>query len=233
MNKQITAKEKLIYERDQLRKWKEFYPENQEELNKNFFIRTIFDLGHRYIASMGKAVCGKILDVGSGSGYHLKFEEISKRRTYICLDPEIVLLDKIAQKNVVKIQAGCENIPLKPKSVDVIIASHILEHVTNLRKCVNELKRVLKDEGLLLVVLPCDPGVAWKIINRITPSRKRLRKKGLDYDIVMRYEHPNTFNKCIKELTREFKVEEEKYYPFLIKNHNFNFISCIKLVKRK
>ena len=241
MNKQLTATEKLLYkyivalrfEKDQLRKWKKFYPENQEELNRNFFIRTIFDLGHRYIASRGKDVNGQILDVGSGMGYHLKFEKISKKRTYICLDPEKTLLDKITQEGVVKIQARCEKIPLRSKSVDIIIASHILEHVTNLKKCIRELRRVLKDKGLLLVVLPCDPGVAWKLIRRITPSRMRLRKKGLDYDIVMKYEHPNLFKKCVEELTKEFTIEEEKYYPLLIKNHNLNFISCFKLIKRK
>jgi len=220
------------FEKITLRKWKKYYSKNQEELSGNSFIKIIFDLGHKYIASRGKDVNGKILDVGSGIGYHLKFEKIDERRTYICFDPDKSMLDKITQRGIIKIQAKCEEIPIKSKTINLIIASHILEHVRDLPKCIKELKRVLKDDGILLVVLPCHPGVAWNLITKISPSRKRLGKIGIDYDIVMKNEHVNSFKRCVEELTKEFTIEEEKYYPLLIKNHNVNFISCFKLIKK-
>lgn len=218
---------------DQINLWKKHYSSDQENLYKNFFVRSLFDLGHKYIANRGKKIKGKILDVGSGMGYHLKFEKLSKKRTYICLDNDKTMLDRINIPHVQKIVGTCSKISLKDKSVDLIIASHILEHLPRLRSDLKELRRVLKKDGKLIVVLPCDPGKLWRILTFITPSRWRLKRLGIDYDTIMKHEHVNTFDKCRSELQEIFIVEQEKYYPFFIKNYNFNILCCLTLSPKK
>jgi len=214
---------------DQITLWKKYYSSDQENLYKNFFIRLLFDLGHKYIAKRGKDINGKILDVGSGMGYHLKFEKLSEKRIYICLDNDKTMLDRIDVPNVRKIVGTCGKIPLKNKSVDLIIASHILEHLPRLRSDLKELKRVLKKNGKFIVVLPCDPGKLWRLLTFITPSRWRLKRLGINYDIVMKHEHVNTFQTCIEELKEIFTVNQEEYYPFFIKKYNFNILCCLTL----
>lgn len=209
--------------------WKKYYSSDQENLYKNFFIRTLFDLGHKYIASKGKNINGTILDVGSGMGYHLKFEKLSSKRTYICLDEDKTMLDRIDVSNVQKIVGTCSEMPLKNKSVDLIIASHILEHLPYLKSDLKELKRVLKKNGKFIVVLPCDPGKLWRALTLITPSRWRLKRLGIDYDIVMKHEHVNTFERCMEDIKEIFTIDQEKYYPFLIKKYNFNILCCLTL----
>lgn len=207
--------------------WQKEYSTDQENLYKNFFIRTIFDIGHRYIARKGEDTNGIILDVGSGMGYHLKFEKINKNRRYICLDSDPQMLKKINKPFVKTIVGNCGAIPLKNNSVDVVIASHILEHLPNLKQDLGELKRVLKKNGKVIIVLPADPGFLWNMLTYFSPSRARLKKIGIDYDVVMRHEHVNTFDKCLRTIRKEFKIIDEKYYPFFIKNHHFNLFVCL------
>jgi ubiquinone/menaquinone biosynthesis C-methylase UbiE len=212
---------------EQIELWKKHYSSDQENLYKSVFIRAIFDMGHTYIAKKGKEKNGNVLDLGSGMGYHLKFEKITSKRVYTCLDSDATMLDRITKKGVKKIVGTCSKIPLKDASVDIIIASHILEHLPTLRKDLEEIKRVLKKDGLFLVVLPCDPGFLWKILTFITPSRWRLKKIGIDYDVVMKHEHVNTYEKCMTELKKQFINKDTTFYPFLIKNYNANILSCL------
>jgi phosphatidylethanolamine/phosphatidyl-N-methylethanolamine N-methyltransferase len=214
---------------DQINLWKKYYSSDQENLYKNFFVRLLFDLGHRYIADKGKNINGKILDVGSGMGYHLKFEKASKKRTYICLDKDKAMIDRINDSYIQKIVGTCSKIPLKDKSVDLIIASHILEHLPKLNSDLKELNRILKNTGKIIVILPCDPGLLWRLLTFFTPSRWRLKRLGIDYDIVMKHEHINTFKTCMDELKEIFTIDHEKYYPFFIKNYDFNILCCLTL----
>lgn len=215
-----------------IEKWNKSYSFDQEGLYNSFFVRLIFNKGHRYIASRGKNMHGTVLDVGSGVGYHLKFENL-KSRKYICLDSNSSMLARIKNNKVKKINASCDKIPLKNKSINLIIASHILEHLSNLAKCLGEIERVLKDNGTLLVVLPCDPGYFWRFLTYFSPSRKRLKKSGLDYKIVMKHEHVNSFKQCVDKLKDHFTIQEEIFYPFGVKSYNFNIICGLKLQKKK
>lgn len=218
---------------EMISRWNTHYSGDQENLYKNVFIRKLFDLGHHYIAQQGKNIQGTVLDIGSGMGYHLQFEQISAKRKYICLDKDKTMLDRILQPNVKKIIGTCSDIPLKDHSVDEVIASHILEHLPKLDKDLQEIKRVLKKDGKLIVVLPCDPGFLWKTLTYITPSRWRLKKLGLDYDVVMRHEHVNTFEKCLSSLKKDFTITDETYYPFAFKNYNANIFCGLTLIPKE
>ena len=217
--------------KNSLTKWNNIQNEHREKWSRNPFIKLFFDPGHRYIANRGKNVTGKILDVGGGIGYHSKFEVINQDREYICLDCDQSQLNKITNCEIKKLCADCENIPLPDKSIDLVIASHILEHLLNLDNCLIEFNRILKNDGALIVVLPCDPGLLWNALTKFTPSRLMLWLRGINYDEVMRAEHINSFESCQKALARRFEVVEA-YYPYKIANSNFNVI-CGMMLRKK
>lgn len=50
-----------------------------------------------------------------------------------------------------------EGLPFPDKSVDVINASHIFEHIHNFENLMNECRRVLKDDGFLMAATPAFP----------------------------------------------------------------------------
>ena len=163
-------------------------------------------------------------------GYHLKFENITKDRRYICLDSDPQMLKKISHPFVKTLVGTCGSIPLKDHTVDLIIASHILEHLPNLKNDLREIKRVLKKNGKVIIVLPADPGFLWNLLTYFSPSRSRLKKIGVEYDVVMRHEHVNTFSKCMTIIKKEFKILDESYYPFYIKNFHANLFVSLTVV---
>ncbi len=216
-----------MLEAEQIKLWEEQYANDQEGLYTNPLIRFIFDIGHRYIARKGRFIVGNILDIGSGMGYHLKFEHLSAERRYVCMDRDSNMLAKIEHPFVQKILGTCGAIPLPDKSMNLIIASHILEHLPALTSDLNEVKRVLKTDGKMIVVLPCDPGFLWKALTYFSPSRWRLKRLGIDYDVVMRHEHVNSHQKCVESLQEKFLIEDESYFPFGLANYNLNLLHCL------
>lgn len=224
---------KIETEKQAIKRYRRDYAQDQNDLYKNKIVKFIFDMGHKFISKNGESNKGVFLDIGSGIGYHLNFENTSKKKKYICLDIDPKTLKLIKDKRVTKIKASCESIPLESNSVDVVIASHVLEHVPDLDKCLIEVKRVLVKNGLFLVVLPCDPGFLWDFLTKFTPSRKRLEKAKLDYDLIMQSEHVNTFQKCLDKLPKHFSIKSKIYYPFFIPDYNLNLLCGLKLVNNK
>ena len=68
---------------------------------------------------------------------------------YICgdLDPA-----KFPDKQCVQLDAT--QLPFPPQSFDLILASHILEHIPDDIKALSEMRRVLKPKGILIVLIP-------------------------------------------------------------------------------
>ena len=141
------------------------------------------------------------------------------------------MLEQIKNPQVVKLYGKAEQIPLPDKSVDLIIASHILEHIPSLNLSLQEIQRVLKDDGSILVVVPCDPGLLWNTLTYFSPSRASLKKIGLDYNQVMQHEHVNTFQSCVRGLSKVFKITDMKYFPFAVTTHHLNIMCGITLKK--
>ena len=57
--------------------------------------------------------------------------------------------------NKIEILKGfSEKLPFKNKSFDVIFCSHVLEHVKSEEKSLDEMNRVLKDDGKLIIGMP-------------------------------------------------------------------------------
>ncbi len=89
-----------------------------------------------------------VLDVGCGKGYILK--KIYDKGYYNVLGLDIV---SKSDYNEVKIKQGnIEHLPFADKSFDVVISTHILEHVLDLPKAIENLKRVAKNK--LIVIVP-------------------------------------------------------------------------------
>jgi 2-polyprenyl-3-methyl-5-hydroxy-6-metoxy-1,4-benzoquinol methylase len=211
--------------------WNKIYGQDQENLYKNIFVKSIFDLGHQFIAKNG-VKRGDYLDFGSGMGYHLNFETLDRINKYICMDINNKTLQLIKKNSKVKIKiTDGKTIPLASESVDNIIASHILEHAKNIDSLLYDFKRVLKKDGKLLVVIPCDPGMLWKILSKMSPSKRRLQMNGLNYEQIMKHEHVNEAKVVIKKLKNNFKISKINYFPFFIPFINTNLIIGIECKK--
>lgn len=97
--------------------------------------------------------CQKILDVGCGLCEFLKFNPYSKDVVGVDFIMEIVLEH---QKNGFPVKFGDLNkkLPYKKNSFDGIILSHVLEHLDDPTNALIEIKRLLKENGKLVIIVP-------------------------------------------------------------------------------
>lgn len=122
-----------------------------------------------------------VLNIGCGDGvqaviYRNSFKkmigiDINQSR----LDVAKQLADSFDVKNFETICANVEEIPLE-EQFDKVIAIDIIEHVINPEKVIGEVKRLLKDDGKLLMTFPAMHD-KWENLFRFV-GRKILRRKG-------------------------------------------------------
>jgi ubiquinone/menaquinone biosynthesis C-methylase UbiE len=105
------------------------------------------------------------LDVGCGAGYAM-FKAQNERNCKVeGIDPnpgahgvgrylkELVNSPRIYQ-------GFAESLPFESKKFDLVYSSHVLEHVEDEFKALQEMKRVMKDDGVLIIGMPTAT-MAW------------------------------------------------------------------------
>lgn len=99
-----------------------------------------------------------VLDAGCGTGKFLKVLEESSIK-YIGIDLSINQLEKAKEKSTKIssefISSNLSNISLEDNSVDLIVSTWVLGTIIDLKerkKCLDELKRVLKPNGIIILV---------------------------------------------------------------------------------
>ncbi|MCV2361817.1 class I SAM-dependent methyltransferase, partial [Paucibacter sp. TC2R-5] len=105
---------------------------------------------------------------------------------------------------------------------DRLVATHVLEHIYQPHLVLKEWQRVLKHGGVLSVLIPTDPGLAWRLGRQLGP-RKNSLKKGIDYDFIMAREHVNSCHNLVAILRHYFPGSKEGWWPLPIPSIDLNF----------
>jgi ubiquinone/menaquinone biosynthesis C-methylase UbiE len=99
------------------------------------------------------------LDVGCGAGYSLMkaFTELNCEVQGIDPEPGAhgvgrFTVDLWKERPIIK--GSAEELPFPDACFDVVYSSHVLEHVHNEEKALQEMKRVLKLDGVLIIGMP-------------------------------------------------------------------------------
>jgi ubiquinone/menaquinone biosynthesis C-methylase UbiE len=99
------------------------------------------------------------LDVGCGAGYSLMkaIRELNCNAKGIDPAPGEHGVGRYTSniwESLPIVKGEAENIPFPDKSFDVVYSSHVIEHVYSEVKALAEMKRVLKDDGILIIGMP-------------------------------------------------------------------------------
>lgn len=201
---------------------------NYEDNISGFFLRKSHMLAEFEFNNMSHF--SKVLEVGTGTGQHLSYVRHGFCHYYMS-DINHNILKRAQMRSTPHrdgithfVASDCANLCFPNRSFDRLIAIHVLEHIYFPHKILKEWKRVVKKEGTITIVLPTDPGFAWRIA-RIYARRKAIRL-GIAYDLVMAREHVNPINNLVSLIHHYFKSIKEIWFPFCIPSMDLNFYYC-------
>ena len=167
----------------------------------------------------------KILDLGCGDGYMLKF---LYKKGYKNLSGLDILPEKKKYKYCNRISGNIEKLPYKSSSFDLILLEQVFEHSVNPRKVLQEAFRVTKLNGKIVIGIP---NAAKYSASQLFPF----------YMIIMK-EHIQHFDlQHIKMLSRDLDAHvletKETTYPLRSMNMPCSNLYIVlqkkKLIKKK
>jgi ubiquinone/menaquinone biosynthesis C-methylase UbiE len=176
----------------------------------------------------------EVLEVGAGTGIHLDFVRHSFAR-YVMSDASLDTLREATARR--QLRDGVElaaidatRLPHADASFDRLIATHVLEHLPEPHRVLREWARVLKPGGVLSLILPCDPGLAWRLGRHFGPRRSALAA-GIDYDYWMAREHINPINNLLAYIRHYFPDRRERFWPLpWLPSSDVNLIYAVNIV---
>jgi SAM-dependent methyltransferase len=175
----------------------------------------------------------RTLELGAGIGAHLAFEPLD-RQEYHCVELRESMAQEINRRfpSAIVVTGDCQKrIPYDDGWFDRVVVIHVLEHLPDLPAAIDEVERVLKPGGLLSVVLPCDPGLAYEIARKISAERLFRAKYKVPYRWLVRREHINSPAEILQQIMRKFEIFDTAYFPLHVPLVNLNL--CIGVTARK
>lgn len=153
-----------------------------------------------------------ILDIGCGDGLITREIYENSRSAVFGMD---INPRKIPNKGICLIKGNCEDIPFKDKSLDVVTSSFVFLWLKNLKKSIKEIRRVLKDDGKLVILsepslierqeFP-DIGFSKLLIDSLRELGANLN---LEKDIIYQLKE-NHFKVGIKKTEKSIKIEQKE-----------------------
>lgn len=161
----------------------------------------------------------RTIEIGAGIGGHLDYEDLSIQE-YYCVELRENMASEIRRRapGVTVVTTDCQKrLPYPDAYFDRALAIHVLEHLPDLPSAVAELVRTLKPRGILSIVIPCDPGIAYEVARQISSARLFRRRYKRPYMSLMRREHINSPREIITTILKT-KMQEihRSYFPLKV-----------------
>jgi SAM-dependent methyltransferase len=177
----------------------------------------------------------RALEIGAGTGEHLRHEQLEGKE-YSALELRGNLAANIQAKfpGVRTLVGDCqETIDAADGYFDRVIAIHILEHLDNLPSALNEVRRVLKPNGLFSIVIPCEGGLIYRLGRYVTSRRIFEKRYSVDYDWMINYDHINRAEEIIHEVSSRFNITHREFFPFRVPSVNANLVLGMTVTPKK
>ena len=113
---------------------------------------------HRYHFASRFAAGKRVVDAACGEGYgSALLAGVAAHVTGADISPEAVAHARAtyaAQENLAFVEASCDRLPLGDASIDLFVTFETVEHIASQEAFVDEIARVLRPDGLLLMSCP-------------------------------------------------------------------------------
>jgi len=181
-----------------------------------------------------------VLEIGASSGEHFEF---------VCPEPSIGsytavdllpcatnpdLASKLRGLGLMNFVSGdATQLPFPDCTFDLVLSTCVLAHVRDPEAVFQDLRRVTRTSGQIVIGMPCDPGMLNRLIKSVVTYRQ-MRSAGVENPkLSYAREHINPVHNLI-ELARESFRDDEialRYFPFRIPTWNFNLMVSLEVLK--
>ncbi|WP_163398671.1 class I SAM-dependent methyltransferase [Flavobacterium fluviatile] len=184
------------------------YYESEDYISHTDNKRSVFEKAYHFVKNIAlknklnlinleQSKKGKILDIGAGTGDFLLTAKNDGWKT-IGVEPSEKAKEIAKRKGISFVEEFSE---LENNSFDVITMWHVLEHVPNLELQIQELKRLLKPTGTLIVAVP----------NFKSYDANHYGEFWAAFDVPIHFWHFS--KKSIKSLFEKVDIKLEKVLP--------------------
>lgn len=167
-----------------------------------------------------------ILDIGSGTGEFLAFFK-SKGWKVVGIEPNNTAREVAKNTHNIEIYDNNKLEKLQKSSFDIITLWHVLEHVPDLNKTINQIKHLLAKNGFIIIAVP----------NIEAPDFERYQERWAALDVPRHLYHfsKNTLSKLLEkhnfEIIQQRPMPFDAYYVSLLSEkylqHNFSYIRAL------
>ncbi len=191
-----------------------------------------------YIFNEVKSRYKNVLDLGAGDG-EISLILQSKSDKLFSLDSDIKRIKRIQKclsksnyDNTTINYCYAQKLPYDDSFFDLIICNSVIEHISDYKKILNEIKRTIKKEGIVIITVPnCDiqfGNFGGKFWNRVLAISLKYRNKlcrnsqlaslssveEIQSYFNTYFEHKIQFNieRIQSELNQEFEITNHRYY---------------------
>jgi SAM-dependent methyltransferase len=174
---------------------------------------------HQYVVRHAPPGFVRTLEVGAGLGDHIKHERMNAAQaaqyTALELRDNMAVAIKVRFPWVRTLVGDIERgLDLPDGTFDRIIAIHVLEHLPNLPRALDEIHRLLdKRCGVFSVVIPCEAGLGYALARSVSSARIFRRRYGQSYRWFIEREHINSAREVMSELYTRFVVRHRSFFP--------------------
>jgi SAM-dependent methyltransferase len=158
--------------------------------------KIIFD---RVLPLLAQYDTPRILDVGCGTGYNIEYMQQHGFRNIVGLDFSLEALKLCHSRGITQVVCGDGTLPpFESSSFDVITALDMIEHVEDDVRALQELARILKPGGSLVIFTPAYQFL-WGLQDEISHHFRRYMARNLRAKVqqagltISRLTYANTF----------------------------------------
>lgn len=128
-----------------------------ERVHLEIIDNVTFEHVHRYFITKDFVKNKIVLDAACGTGYGSYFLSLFADYVYgVDIDNDTILQNnkKYQKDNLKYICSSVDNLPFENNQFDIIISFETIEHVRDCYKVMSEFKRILKNNGILIISTP-------------------------------------------------------------------------------
>lgn len=214
-----------------------FYSKFYKRIIREGPIGGVQNFSHKLLErSLSKLVSFKyVLEVGVGAGDHFRFVKHSFGM-YIQSDIRTNLLKEISnENNTVKLAIDASKLSFGNSKKDRVIATCLILHLAQSEETLEEWRRVTKNNGLISILVPCEPGIFLRTARYFTTILKAKKLGYPNYKLFNARDHINHLpgvNEIIKHVFKKDEIKVLKF-PFALLTWNFNLFYVYQIKVKK